>query len=309
MRRLKFYLPTLLLFLAVGLLGLYVWENRERYQELLDISLTSLLLLGTLVGVFMALNGLTNYLLFRSLSVPLGLNESVGLAAVTTLGNQLPFAGGLVARGVYLKQRYDFGYTLFLSSTAALYICFVSVNGILGLVALTFLALVGTVALPWYLIVGFATMALSVLALVIPFERLLPQGWVRRRFRQVTEGWRLLRGELVALGLLMGVQILTTLLFGVRYWIAFRALSQEVAYAECILFSAATVLTRLVSVVPGGVGVREGIVAGIASILGFDTSISVVAVGIDRLVATSVIIAVGTVYTYVLSKKVGEDGR
>jgi uncharacterized protein (TIRG00374 family) len=58
-----------------------------------------------------------------------------------------------------------------------------------------------------------------------------------------------------------------------------------------------------VNIAPGGLGVREGIVAGVASLLGFEAGVSAVAVGIDRLVATSVVIVLGTIYTYVLSKK------
>jgi putative flippase GtrA len=49
--------------------------------------------------------------------------------------------------------------------------------------------------------------------------------------------------------------------------------------------------------------VREGIVAGVASLLGFEPDVSAVAVGLDRLVATSVILVLGTVFTYILSKK------
>jgi hypothetical protein len=39
-------------------------------------------------------------------------------------------------------------------------------------------------------------------------------------------------------------------------------------------------------------------------VLGFDAGVSVVAVVIDRLVATLVVITLGTVYTYILGKKV-----
>ena len=97
--------------------------------------------------------------------------------------------------------------------------------------------------------------------------------------------------------------MLTTLLCAARYWIAFHTLSQDVTYAQCLLFAAATILTRLVSIAPGGLGVREGIVAGVASLLGFEAGVSAVAVGLDRLVATSVIIVLGTIYTYLLSAK------
>jgi hypothetical protein len=63
------------------------------------------------------------------------------------------------------------------------------------------------------------------------------------------------------------------------------------------------VLTQLIAITPGGLGVREGIVAIVASVYGIEMGVSVLAVGIDRLVATSVILVLGTVFTYILSKK------
>jgi uncharacterized protein (TIRG00374 family) len=124
--------------------------------------------------------------------------------------------------------------------------------------------------------------------------------------KQLAEGWSALSQNMDLVGSMAGFQVLTTLLLAGRFWIAFRALSQDVTYAQCLLFSSATVLTRLVTIMPGGLGVREGIVAGVASVLGFDAGISAVAVGLDRLVATAVIVALGTVYTYILSNKAAE---
>jgi hypothetical protein len=52
--------------------------------------------------------------------------------------------------------------------------------------------------------------------------------------------------------------------------------------------------------------VREGIVAIVASVYGIEMGVSVLAVGIDRLVATSVILVLGTVFTYILGKKAAD---
>jgi uncharacterized protein (TIRG00374 family) len=131
-------------------------------------------------------------------------------------------------------------------------------------------------------------------------------GAVGRRLKQLAEGWGVLSQSVSLVGVMAALQLMGTLLFALRLWIAFHVLSQDVSYAQCLLFSSATVLTRLVSIVPGGIGVREGIVAGVASLLGFDAGVSTVAVALDRLVATGVIVALGTVYTYVLSKKATE---
>jgi uncharacterized protein (TIRG00374 family) len=147
-------------------------------------------------------------------------------------------------------------------------------------------------------------MAASVLLLWLPVDASSVPGKWGKRLAQLLDGWQVLSQNWLLVGELVGLQLLMTLIFAGRLWIAFHALSQDVTLAQCILFSAATILTRLVSITPGGLGVREAIIASVASVLGFDIGVSVVAVGVDRLIATLVIIVLGTVYTYILSKQV-----
>ncbi|MGC9400543.1 MAG: flippase-like domain-containing protein [Anaerolineae bacterium] len=301
--KLKAYLPYGLSAGALLIFVTYLWRNFDRYRQLLNVSFATILSLMGLVLVFALINGAINYFFYRALDVFLTFNESVGLAAINTLANQLPFAGGLVAKGVYLKQRHQLAYTHFLSATMALYVCFVAVNGAVALTVLGGWALVEGIEVPPALVLGFSGMVAGVISLWIPVDALSLPGKLGKRLMQLAEGWRVLSRNLDLVGIMIGFQVLTTLLFAGRFWIAFHALSQDVTYAQCLLFSSATVLTRLVNIAPGGLGVREGIVAGVASLLGFEAGVSAVAVGIDRLVATSVIIVLGTIYTYVLSKK------
>jgi uncharacterized protein (TIRG00374 family) len=185
----------------------------------------------------------------------------------------------------------------------ALYVCFVAANGAVALVVLGYWWLISGAKIPPALVFGFSGMAAIVVSLWLPLDKLSLRGSLGKRLMQLGQGWRLLSQHVNLVGIMTGFQVLTTLLFAGRFWVAFRALSQDVTYAQCLLFAAATILTRLVSIAPGGLGVREGIVAGVASLLGFEAGVSAVAVGLDRLVATSVIIVLGTIYTYVLSAK------
>jgi uncharacterized membrane protein YbhN (UPF0104 family) len=283
--------------------AVYLFRNFERFQRLLSLSLGVLLSLVVLNLIFAVVQGGINYFFYRALDVYLDINESIGLAAVNTLANQLPFAGGLMAKGVYLKQRHQLGYTHFLSATMALYVCFVAVNGATALAVLGYWALVGGPRAPLVLVLGFSGMLASLVSLWLPVGALALPGKVGKRFTQLAEGWQVLRQNVHLVGTMAACQVFLTVLFAGRFWIAFRALSQDVTYTQCLLFSSATVLTRLVNIAPGGLGVREGIVAGMATLLGFEPGVSAVAVGLDRLIATSVIVVLGTIYTYVLSAK------
>lgn len=301
--RIKTYAPYVVAAGAALIFAIYLYHNTDQYRQLFSLSADSLLWLVILgVGVMLS-NGLTNYLFYRGLGVGLRLNEGVGLAAVNTLANQLPFAGGIAAKSVYLKRRHQLSYVRFLSATLALYVTFVSANGLVGLGVLAYIATFHHVRVPPLLIVGLAAMAAGITILWLPVDAgFLSSKW-RHRLANLTEGWHVVGQNRLLLVGLIGVRICITLLFAGRLWIAFHALSQDVTLAQCLLMSSASILTQLVSISPGGVGILEAIVAGIATILGFNPGVSIVAVGIDRLVGTAVILVLGTIYSYVLSRE------
>lgn len=302
-------IPYLILVAALVIFGVYLYANAERYRSLLALSLAPVGWLLLLSLIFWLANGLINTLFYRGLDIPVTLHEGLGLAAVNTLANQLPFAGGLVAKGVYLKQRYRLTYSRYLSATAALYVCFVAANGALGLVVLAY-GQWRDLDMPVALWLGFALMTAVVAALWLPLQ----PGWIpgrwQQRAAQLAAGWRVLGQNLPLVLQLTGLQIALTALFAARFWLAFHMLSQSVSFADCLLFAAATVLSRLVSLAPGGLGVREGIVGAMAAVLGFDVGASIVAVGLERLVSTLVVLVVGVIYSYVLGRAAAQpDGE
>jgi uncharacterized membrane protein YbhN (UPF0104 family) len=303
--KLKAVLPPA--FSIVVLLGfaIYLYLNADRFRRLLDISVTSILLLIGLTLAAIFVRGLVNYLFYRQMGTSIRLREGIGLSIINTVSNQLPFAGGMIAKGVYLKMRHKVAYTRFMSATIALYVCYLSSSGVVGLGVLAHQFFRGH-GMPLPLVLGFAGMAASASLFELPFNiSALPDKW-RQRVAQLANGWQILKENRLLLGELISLQITLTVLAAGRFWIAFHALSQDVMLAHCILFSAASTLTRLVSISPGGLGVREAIVASVASVLGFDMDASAVAVGLDRLVSTPVNIALGPIFTYILSREVAD---
>lgn len=283
---------------------LYITSNIEQYRNLFQFSNGLLLLLLFLIPMFILANGLINKILYESLGTYVGYWEGVALSVINTLANQLPFAGGLVAKGVYLKQRYNLKYTDFLSATAALFVFFMAANGIVGMSVLFFFFVSGQ-KVNLILFIAFLSMVLVIFLLWIPVDNInILTEKLQQRMKQATYGWRVLNRNIALSGSLVALQILNTFIFAARFWVVFHALSQDVTYAQCLLFSASTILTRLVSISPGGLGVREGIVAGIASILGFDPSISAVAVGLDRVVSMVVVLIAGTISAHFLGKNI-----
>jgi len=289
--------------LIVSAFVYYLYMNADKYRELLHFSLPEIVILFLASLTFPLINGMQNLYMYHSLEAKISPQDSFMLAAASTLANQLPISGGVVSKSIYLKHKYNISYFMSLSSITALFFCFLSVNGVVGIITLLYQLFFKGTSLPIALFGGFFLMASSFLVFWFPTE------WLKRFERlyqlthQAVEGWMLISSDRVALLKIVVLQIGLIFLLAVRYWLAFHMLSQNVTFGNVLLFSSASILTQLVSIAPGGLGVRELIVGAVASVLGFDVGTSIVAIGLDRLISTLGIFLTGGTSTVILSRQ------
>jgi uncharacterized membrane protein YbhN (UPF0104 family) len=306
----KNYIRSIILTIfSLGMIGAfvyYLYANADKYLKLLRLSPVSVILLLMLAFTSPFLNGAINTYMFRSLGANLSHREGFLLAAVSTLANQLPVSGGIVTKGVYLKHKYDISYAKYLSSMLALFFCTIAVYGLLGLAILLQWAIFTNFKVPSLLWIGFGGMACALFIFGFPLEQVYIPNALLKWVQQALEGWSLISKNPLLILKLLGIQTTMMILLAIRYWLAFHMLSQNVTISQVLLFSSATILTNLVSFAPGGLGVREAIVGGIALSLGFDPGISVVAVGLDRLVSTIMIILIGWLSTIALGREISK---
>jgi uncharacterized membrane protein YbhN (UPF0104 family) len=252
---------------------------------------------------FPLLNGMQNTYLYRALGADISHQDGFHLTAVSTLANQLPISGGIISKGLYLKAQHNLSYTRFISSTVALFVCFLAVNGVIGTAVQVYWVFVRNTVVPPILWIAFGLMACGFMIFSLPLDRIRWPGRIRAGVHQAGEGWMLISRNRLLLVQLVGLQAILILLLAIRYWLAFHMLSQEVSLSQTLLFASASILTQLVSIAPGGLGVREAIVAAVATALGFQPGASVVAVGLDRLIMTAAVLITGAVSTWLLGRR------
>ena len=284
----------------------YLYLNADKYLDLLKISTSRVMFLFFLSLVFPLISGVINTYLFRGLGAKLPYRDGFFITAASTLANQLPISGGIVSKGFYLKRKYNLSYTKFFSATAALFLCFIVTNGLVGMAILLFWIFFKNEVVPPVLLIGFTLMVSGLFVFWLPIDRIKVPDRIYKRIHQAIEGWMLISRNPALLMKLLGLQSVLLVLLAIRYWLAFHMLSQNVTFGEVMLFSTASILTQLVSIAPGGLGVREAIVGAVASALGFDTGASVVAVGLDRLVSTFTILLIGGISIVILGKQISD---
>ncbi len=310
------FLPWAVFTLMLALMIFYLTREKELFSALLRVSLFSLAGLFLIQCLFNAATGLMLRELSRFFGVRLTVLEWYGLPAVTTMGNYLtPVSGGLVARAVYLKQRYGLSYPRFLALLSSGYLVNFLVISAFGV----FIALVrhgrDTRILPLGL---FFLAALVVILFLLHRPIPLPdgEGRVQRFLRDVTSGWPLLKSRGSLIGKLIGLSLVNILLGGGSLWLAFDALGMPIPGVDAILLSLCQAFSLLVSITPGNLGLQEWIVSLSSGLLGYGLGAGLLAALLVRAVTVLFILSQGPLFSYLLSKELaaarnlgrGEDG-
>lgn len=304
----KYLLPLVLTILIFGGIVFYLLNNIEQYRQLFSFNKASLAQLMGLALFTIFTNGGINFILYRSLGLDISYPESVGVSSINSLGNQLPIpGGGLVVTSMFMKRFFKLDYFKYLSSALALYILSVSVNGLISLFILLYWALVKDMSIPAILFLGYGGMSAVLLVFLLPVEKLqLPEKW-KRRLEQVVLGWTIFRHNKKLAISLLGIQVINMVILAFEFKISFSMFSQVISHGQGVLFATSNILTQLVSITPDAVGVRETLIGGIASLLGFNLGTSVLSVTLIRLVVFPVILIVGLIFLIIFRHKLKKD--
>jgi uncharacterized membrane protein YbhN (UPF0104 family) len=262
-------ISSIAVFLACALfLCSYVRNNLSDFTRITEISLPYVLLIGCVCLAMLVVNGLFLKVLTVSFGIDLHFFEYFSISIITSIGNMfLPMKGGAGFRAVYLKSRYDFDYSYFLSSLAANYIV---VFGITSAVALGFLALLyfesGVFSLP-AVMVFLAVGAVTAWAAFFPPHTLewIPFRWARERANQVLSGWHVMRKSTKTVRNLCSLTALNLFLASAGTWLEFAAFHMKDPHGNGIGFLQATIFTTigtlsfLVSITPAALGIKESL--------------------------------------------------
>ncbi len=295
----------LIIFIATVLY--FVLIDFDQLAIIFDLSFSQSFLLTFLVVCSVFARGLINTQFYRNLNAPLSLIEGISIAVLNTIGNLLPLSGGLFAKGLYLKKRYQLQFSHYLPATVALFACFLSVNGITSLISLFLLSIFYDVQISLYLIVGFILMSFSIAIQWAPLKyRFLPHH-VTKVIDNVQNGWSILRENKRLLVRIIGIQVIFICLISLRFWIIFAIFSNEINFLLCLIFAGASVLSSFVNILPGGLGVREGIIGGISYLMGNSFGLSALVVVFDRCFSTVINLILLLCCSYVLSSRLLEN--
>lgn len=232
--------------------------------------------------------------------------ETYALATANTLLNLLPLRGGTLAKGAYLvaTRKVRFGQAVELTLVGQSMMLIVAaiaglavwpwtqsqlsavLVGVNGVFALALTGVVGAIALPW---------------LANRLKMSLPRVLDRMSLR-VSDALRHLRAHPWHLAWVVGLLAALFAFWTIRLSVAFTLVGAPLSAPSLIAVQAVVALSGIVSISPGNLGAREGLIVLMAIQFGIGGDLALLASVVDRLVSLLVIFLVGPVAVWVLAK-------
>ena len=258
--------------------GLYAARHPEQLEAIgrVSVGYTALLILSGAVTLF--LNGVYIRKVMQTFDLRLSALESTAIAVYSGIGNYLlPLAGGLGARGVYLKQRHRLPYASYFSTVGATYVLGVGTAALIGLLAAAVLYLrdqpTSLIILTALGGIALTSVALGLVNVQVPRHR-----WkVVDTFAAVLDGWYRIRSDRWRVVILVAIILAEALNTWAAVWIGFSALGVQLSIAVSLLLAMLFELSILVRITPAGLGVREAVLTSSGTAMGIGPVTSVLA--------------------------------
>ncbi len=314
MKRLaRWFVLLVLVVLAVWYLG----RHGEMARALRRIAWPYLLVVAGLNLANKLLMAMQFRELCRAFGAELTFQEWFGLSVCNTMYNHLaPGHAGAAVRALYLKKAHRLPLAHFGAIVAGGNVLALIAAGLTGLLAGAVLLVSGAPGAARMLAVLTALLGITLagavgLAVGTRLVGLVPVEAVRRHLERASEGLRLYPRHMGMVGRVIGLRAVQVGTGGLGLFVCGRAVGLPISAPQAIVLHCLGAFSVLLPITPAGLGVREGIVTGGASLLGLPMELALLAALVVRAVHTLVTLVLGLAFSYSLldGLKLARDGE
>jgi len=294
------------LFVTIGLL-LFIYWNTELFYSLIQISLFDLSVLFFFGLIAIYINSSQFRYLAEVFGLRLKLKEWFGLAVANTMHNYYtPARGGTVLKAIYLKKSHKLAYSNFISLTAGTYLLgffLASASAILFILAsfLLYQEFYGTV---FFISIGLgaATAIIGVFSLHVKFSSVFQKIPKLHKFvRNVEKGLFFFKKNKKLLIKILLFKFLFIVIMALKLYWAFKAIGIETNLITIFIVQSLVVFSMILSLTPGNLGIREGIIGLLAAMLDIPLKKAILGAFVDRAVMMCIVIFLGLIFTRILA--------
>lgn len=291
--------------LMAAFIALFVWLLRRQgisVNDFLHLSPKGLAAWLLLTIATWLINGQKLRVLLRHLDLKIPVTEAFQLSAASSVLNYLPLQAGAAARGAYLKKRYQFPSTQYMTVLFGTYTTMVLAQAALGLMF-------------WLAIENrepatrFLGMVLSLMILVSLLVAFVPAPRLPRSVQAMHESFQNIFRDTRCFLQLLGLEVALCAVEMLRLKLAFLLLhfDQRLPSAAFGLMACLTLPSVLLNLTPAGLGIRESAVALVAKAFGFRVEHAFLAASLDRVLTLAVIFLFGPILAWRLIRSLSEQ--
>lgn len=305
----KKIISWVIIFAFVGYLFFFFYQNPDQLLRLWGLSFGQIFLL-TLLSVF-AFIGLAYQLLtiLKPYSKDLALYESFQLSLSNNLLNYFPLKSGAVVKGLYLKTVHSLRLQDYVLAMALGQLVWIIISAGLGILVGSFLVMTTLnefrLSFSFILLILFAVVIIcySLLFFSSYLYKFLPVVKLRSYLQQYSKGVQFWLEHKEMLRIYSLVCLLLFIVFTIRLWFSFQIVGQGISLYEAVFIQCCIAVGFAFSLVPGNVGLKEGLIVGLAIIFGIEGETAVLAALIDRAASLLPTLVLGPIFLQRLSAK------
>jgi uncharacterized protein (TIRG00374 family) len=297
------YIILSVLFLTASWYG---YAHKDLFLHLKKISAFSLVGLILVVLVSQVLIGCQFKCLMRMFEIDMDFREWFGLSACNSMFNYyLPARGGLAIRAYYLKMKYAFSYSHYMSMIAGSQIIafFLSAGAGLGF---TFLYKPiygiwhGKFVILFASLLAVTVIGTLVLMVFLKLGKTFNNAHFNNILRLFEEGLNLFGKNKKLVGVFCFLHILGIFAVGTRLFICFSAIGVDVSPLQMLIIPSLTTFSLMLPLTPANLGIQEGIISGCAYWFGLPADQALLSALIDRGAAVIMTFLFGLIFSRIL---------
>ncbi len=295
---------AIIYIILAALLVTFIYRTDFDFSRILNMDLHDFILLSAVILISYINSFFAIKIQFAMLDV---FESKINIALLTLASNilnYLPAKGGMLSLGTFLKVKKKVPFNKFVFTTMLIYILVTVVTLLMSLFFIfddKMLSFYNKINFPFVILFCLITAVLVFISYKIAKnnrENKLSQYYILFVSNRKLINKNKMNLFYTVLTILGGIT-----LFSARMYISFGIAGSDISIYHAFLIGIIANLSFFLSFTPGGLGVKEGFVAGISYLLFADAGIGVVASLIDRAVNLLLTLVTGIISIKILDKR------
>lgn len=295
---------VIIYIILAALLVIFIYRTDFDFSRILNMDLYDFVLLSAVILISYINSFFAIKIQFAMLDVFESKTNIALLTLASNILNYLPAKGGMLSLGTFLKVKKKVPFNKFVFTTMLIYILVTVVTLLLSLFFILddkMIAFYNKINFP-FVTLFFLTAAVLVFV-SYKIAKSNRENKLSQYYILFVSNRKLIKKNKLNLFYTVLTIIGGITLFSVRMYVSFGIAGSDISVYHAFLIGIIANLSFFLSFTPGGLGVKEGFVAGISYLLFADAGIGVVASLIDRAVNLLLTLITGIISIKILDKR------